>query len=399
MAVNTVQVPTEVFNLIDDFAQNPGFLPVISHLQMQEGSEFEPNAKIIADLAEKKIAKLLTVAKKKRTYKNLGGGVFALQELACVQQNFDNDKAQSLLAKSRELSKECRDYLKYRRDRLENIKNDEGLEYLAISYLTEIALIHHGFREFEAEEINFKQATELEKIIPNAHFQKCYALLKITSAYVAMGNPEKAAEFLKKAENVAYSISNVPHRCDDFTSIALAHFELGNAKQTEIFLYEAKKIAYMMRGNHKCRALFKIAKVHIKINSLQHAEDISKTIFNPKYKSDLLRKIALAYFEEENVEVFEGFLAAARESAFAIPDVENKSKSLSLVVCAYIKVGNLIEAKATADEIPDESMKDIALLKIFYRHIEMGNPTEANRVIAAIQDEELKDSALRLTRK
>ena len=367
MTVNTAQVPMEVFNLIDDFAQNPEFLPTISQLHMQEGSEFEAQAMVIANLAERKIVKLLAVAKRNGAYKNQGSAAFALQELASIYQNFNKAKVQSLLAKSQELSKECRDYLKFRKSYLENIKDEEGLEYLGISYLTEIALIHHGFREFEAEEAFLKEAIELERIVPKTHFQKCYALLKITSAYVATGSFEKAEEFLEKAEKVAYAMSNMPNRCDDFTSIALAHSELGNDEQAKVFLNEAKKMANAMRGNHKCRALFRIAEVYIKIGSLSHAENISKILSNPKYRSDLLRKIALAYFEAENVEAFENFLTGAMESAFAIPDIENKSKNLSLIVLAYIRAGNLTEAKVIADAISNPTIKDSVILKIFHK--------------------------------
>jgi tetratricopeptide (TPR) repeat protein len=319
------KVPIEIFNIIKDFADTPGFLPSIEQIHLQNNPPYKKQAEAIAEL---------------------GRGKISLQPL---YEKYSNSCRSNLICEQAVLS-------------LMSQQEGSSCSMEFLKTLLSISKSYYLLGDVKEAQETLLQVETTVSSLPNSDNSKSKTMCEIAYLYFTMGNFEKAKELLDKAEAmVDMSDQGV---ADHLKRISDLYFELGMKTKAKELLEIAKEAIsavsdHLYKANflaHLSYAYSDMKKFDTALILLKEAE---KSLGDPK-KITLLKEHD-CFFLISRAYVYAKNLHEAERVANLILERDN---AYLLIVEAYAKADNVADAKRVAAMILSSRIQKEAFEKL-----------------------------------
>ncbi|MGD2168667.1 MAG: tetratricopeptide repeat protein [Chlamydiota bacterium] len=419
MVVDIMQTPTEIFNIIDDFAGTLGFLPSISQLLIQKSPLLNKRAEIIANLGRDKIAEFYSASQ--QTASELYSlSILPLLELAKVYDSLaEKEQTMAIADFAKEKIEELHDsYTATTETQAKNvfpflelaeIYNSLGDANEALALQKEGELTLKDCREL-LQVLKQKLDRKMSKILigslnkhgtlDDSFFEKTlkatFYLFKIIEIHFSLNELDEAQRFLQQLEDLACKMPNVfNNACKTLIKIASVHLKMGNIEKAEEFLHIASKTADVS-DDWVAESFKDLAILYLKMGDIEKTEELLEKSVEKRFalpvvfRADLLIELSLAYAEIDKTDKAVSLLRKAERYSRRS---ELKEKNFPAIASVYIKIKNLNEAERLLNLLATVWHNDDAVLALANAYYAANDVDAARRVANMIFSFELKEKA------
>jgi len=420
MVVDITQTPTEIFKIIDDFADTLGFLPSISQLHIQKSPLFNKRAETIANLARDKIVQLYdspfplpikiqdqsilpllelakiynSLAEKEQTkaiadlaQKQIKGLQYSYARRA-IEYQTQNVFSFLELAKVYESLGDVHKYKALKEEGMSNLKNcREQLRVLMQKLDREMPkFLNAGLDEYGKLEVSFFGKT----------LNATSDLFEIIELHLSLKEIDEAQGFLQQLEDLTHKMPNVFNKaCQTLIKIASVHLKMGNTIKAEELLQKATKTADISY-EWVAESFKDIAVLYLEMGKTEKPKELLEKSIERRQslplspKVQLLTKVSLAYAELGEIDKA---ISLLKEAESYLNDFVLMQTHVPSIASVYIKIKNLKEAQRLISLLMPDWRNDEIIFSLVDAYYEANDVASARRAVDKIFSPQLKKKA------
>jgi lipopolysaccharide biosynthesis regulator YciM len=243
--------------------------------------------------------------------------------------------------------------------------SDMHQRFFVILVIVEFYMKEEGSFETDSLDQALALALTTAKAVPDEHKQ-FYALLKVLSCHLRMGNVAAESDLLKQMVTLANRFPSQERSLRDIVSTYIQAKKVDRALEVlpQIILNEEKRFEPMLE----------IIEAYAIQNNVERAIQVAQGITDTQWCSKAL--LGIVHFECEKNRIEQ-----ALELTRNIPDEEIRSSAIKLVSQAYVKAGQLQKGLDIAKNISLNLVRLRAIRDIANAYREAGNVARADELV------------------